>query len=264
LLLAGEAIPDFKHAGARLRVLWADANIYAPLGAQPHSAEGESRAALLERAWETGAGLFGHAVAERIWREWAAFVSDVRAGEGDPALSPLQAWRTPLAAAAAALKVALQCIEAQPPQVFSTIFTHWSDMLTSGHDETDPATDAWEALITMLAQGRRNDDGDTDHQGQSIPDSASWEWIEADQGGGLIACRKVSEEIWRVLSSSPQFKERVGAAAVQLYGQTWLRRGWLLPGRDGKATEPMKTHTNTLLRMLKMPTAALGSWKVTP
>lgn len=264
LLLAGEAIPDFKHAGARLRVLWADANSYAPLGALPRSDAGEARALLLEQAWETGAGLFGHAVAERIWRDWAAFVNAVRASEADAALAPIQAWRTPLAAAAVALHVALQCIEAPPPQAFGTMLTHWTEMLTSGHDETDPATDAWEAMITMLAQGRRNDDGDSDHQGQRIPDSATWEWIEADQGGGLIACRKVSEEFWRVLSSSPQFKERVGPAAVQLYGQTWLRREWLLPGRDGKATEPMKTHTNTLLRMLKVPTAALHAWKVTP
>ncbi|NTV61933.1 MAG: DUF3854 domain-containing protein [Oscillochloris sp.] len=264
LLLAGEAIPDFKHAGARLRVLWADANAYAPLGAQPRSDDGQARAALLEHAWEAGAGLFGHAVAELVWRDWAAFIKDVHDLEQDPDLAPLQAWRTPLAAAAAALNVAFRVIQAQAPPVFGNILACWAEMLTSGHDETDPATDAWEAMITMLVQGRRSDDGDTDHNGQPIPDSATWEWLEADRGGGLIACRKVSEETWRVLSSSPQFKERVGAAAVQLHGQTWLRRGWLLPGRDGKATEPMKTHTNALLRMLKVPAAALEAWQVTP
>lgn len=262
LLMAGEAIPDFKHAGARLRVLWADANTYAPLGAPPRTEEGQTRAGLLAHAWEAGAGLFGHAVAETLWRDWPTFVADVHSLESDPDLTPLQAWRTPLAAAAAALNVAF-CVAqvGETPPVFGRLLTCWAEMLTSGHDETDPATDAWEGLLTLLAQGRRQNDSDTDHNGIPIPNSTTWEWIEADRGGGMIACRKVGEETWRVLSSSPQFKERVGTAAVQLYGQTWLRRGWLAPGRDGKATEPLRVRSGELLRVLKVPAAALDDWK---
>jgi len=44
LLLAGEAVPEFKHAGANLRVLWVDASAWLPLGAEPRSSEGQRRA----------------------------------------------------------------------------------------------------------------------------------------------------------------------------------------------------------------------------
>lgn len=264
LLLAGEAIPDFRHAGARLRVLWADANAYTPLGAAPRSEEGKARAALLEGAWEAGAGLFGLAVAEAIWADWSAFVVDVRGLETDPALAPLQAWRTPLAAAAAAINVAGRLIQAQPAPVFGGILDAWAAMLTSGHEETDPATEAWEALITMLAQGRRGDDGSYD-ESTNTRTPAEWAWIEADRGGGVIACKKAGDGFWRVLPSAPQFRERVGAAAVQLHGQTWLRRRWLLPGRDGKATEGLRLHSGELVRVLKVPVASLEDWRdVTP
>jgi len=265
LLLAGEAVPDFKHAGSRLRVLWADANAFSPLGAPARSEEGGRRAALLEAAWEAGAGHFGHAVAMAIWKDWDAFVAELRALETDVALAPLQAWRTPLAAAAAAANVAGRVAQiAEVPSGFASLLDRWSEMLTGGHDETDPATEAWESLITLLVQGRRCDDGDLDEATKTRSPS-EWEWIEADRGGGLIACRKAGDGFWRVLPSAPQFKERVGAAAVQLHGQSWLRRGWLLPGRDGKATEPLRTHRGELLRVLKVPASALEQWSdVTP
>ena len=76
----------------------------------------------------------------------------------------------------------------------------------------------------MLAQGHKRDDGiDDSESGRTV--AASWEWIEADRGGGVIACRKVGDDYWRVLTRRPQFVERVGAQAVQLHGQTWLKRG---------------------------------------
>ncbi|NTU81947.1 MAG: hypothetical protein HGA45_21640, partial [Chloroflexales bacterium] len=54
-------------------------------------------------------------------------------------------------------------------------------------------------------------------------------------------------------------------AAVQLYGQTWLRRGWVLPGRDGKATENLRTHLGQQTRSLKVPLSAIENWAdVTP
>jgi len=264
------AIPEFKHAGSRLRVLWGDANATLPLGAEAaaQSTEGQRRALLLETAWERGAGRFGYAVAQAIWGDWAAFTADVAALAGDEALVPLGAWTTPLAAAAAALNVAFRVanVGALPPS-FEHILSAWATMLTHGRDETDPATDAWEALLTMLTQGRRYDDAQFDEEAGKLPTSATWEWLEADRGGGMIACRKVGDAYLRVPTSTPQFNERVGKAAVQLHGQTWLRRNWLLFCRDGKATEPMKTPDGTLLRMLKVPVSAITGWQtdeVTP
>jgi hypothetical protein len=259
LLLAGEAVPEFRHAGANLRVLWVDAGIWLPMGAEPRSADGQMRAMLLEAAWGAGAGLFGKAVTEVIWRDWTAFAESVRVAEHDRVLAPLQAWRTPLAIAAAVLDVVLSLIDARTAAPnFDQMLDRWVEMLTSGHSDVDPATDTWEALVTMLAQGRRGDDGYKDASGAPMP--AQWEYIEADRGGGVVACRKVGESYWRVLSTTPQFKERLGAACVQLYGQTWLKRGWVLPGKDGKSDEYTTIYPSGALRILKVPTDMLEQW----
>lgn len=263
LLLSGEAMPDFKHAGAALRVLWIDASTWYPLGTPPRSEEGQQRAAVLEAAWEDGAGLFGLQVTERIWEAWPQFVAAVKALEADPALAPLGAWRTPLALAAAALGTALPLAGIQQvPEAWSgELLDRWAEMLTSGHSDADPAEEAWEALITLLAQGHRRDDSDTESVShQPIPNSAAWEWIEADRGGGMIAARRVGESYLRVIANTPQFKERVGTAAVQLYGPTWIKRGWVLPAKDGKATDVMKMRDMGAMRVLKIPLEQLDGW----
>jgi hypothetical protein len=79
LLLAGEALPEFRHAGAARRVLWLDCTSSPPLGAgtlgrpgSPAYALGAERARLLEAAWEVGAGHFGKLVAERCWAQLRA------------------------------------------------------------------------------------------------------------------------------------------------------------------------------------------------
>jgi hypothetical protein len=175
-------------------------------------------------------------------------------------LAPLQAWRTPLAIAAAALDVAFTLINAKSaPAGFNQMLDRWAEMLTSGHSDVDPATDAWEALVTMLAQGRCHNDSEADQvTGTVIP--AQWEYIEADRGGGVIACRKIGEPYWRVLTSTPQFKERVGAAAVQLYGQAWLKRGWVLPSKEGKSTDFKTVYPSGAVRVLKVPDGKLDQW----
>lgn len=269
LLLAGEAIPEFKHAGARLRVLWVDAATWLPMGAEARSADGQARAQLLEAAWESGAGLFGLEVTRRIWEDWGTFTADVRTMEADEALSPLQGWRQPLAIATAALNVALQAAGvttdqlADPAGWVARLLDEWATMLTTGHDETDPATDAWEALITMLAQGRRASDADEDPTTHTpIPDSANWEWIEAERGGGMIAAQKAGDDYLRIITTTPQFKERVGSSAVQLYGQAWARREWIRAGKDGKSTEVMKIRNDGAMRVLKVPLTALDDWRL--
>jgi hypothetical protein len=266
LLLAGEAIPEFKHAGARLRVLWADAGTWLPMGAEARSSEGQARAQLLEAAWEGGAGLFGLDVTRRIWGDWGAFTADVRTMEADEALSPLQAWRQPLAIATVALNVALQAAGVtsdhlpDPAAWVARLLDEWATMLTTGHDEADPATSAWEALITMLVQGKRCSDADEDPTTRTpIPDSAAWEWIESDRGG-VVAARKAGDDFWRVITTTPQFKERIGESATQLYGQAWLKRGWIQVGKDGKSTDFLQVRDVGRIRVLKVPLSALDTW----
>jgi hypothetical protein len=263
LLLAGEAVPVFKHAGARLRVLWADAGTWLLLGVEPRSAVGLARAQLLEAAWEGGAGLFGLEATRRIWGDWPAFVRNVRAVEADPALASLHAWRTPLAIAAAALIVAYVVADAHSAAPgFEYMLDHWAKMLTTGHEDTDPATEAWEGLMTLLIQGRKADDGRFD-QAANILVPATWEWIEADRGGGMIACRKIGDDYWRVMTRTPQFVERIGAQAVQLYGQSWLKRGWVRPAKDGKSTDYQRVYgrgEEASARVLCIPLSMLEQW----
>ena len=260
LLLSGEATPDFKHAGAALRVLWIDADTWHPLGAAPCSPEGQQRAQILEQAWEAGAGLFGKAVTEAIWSDWPTFVASVEACERDAAFTKLQAWRRPLAIAAAALDVAFATIQATTaPAGFDKMLERWVEMLTTGHEASDPALDHWEKLLTMLAQGRPRNDSEQDALGtHTIP--ASWEWIEADHGGGVIACRQAGDDYWRVIAGTPQFKERVGTAAVQLYGPAWLKRGWVRAGTNSQSTVVKRIHTGQSMRVLCVPISALDTW----
>jgi hypothetical protein len=109
----------------------------------------------------------------------------------------------------------------------------------------------------MLAQGRRGDDGHDSPTGY-VP--AEWDYIESDRGGGVIACRKAGDPVWRVLTSTPQFKERVGVAAVQLYGQAWLKRGWVLPSKEGKSTDFKTVYPSGAVRVLKVPDDQRTQW----
>jgi hypothetical protein len=63
-----------------------------------------------------------------------------------------------------------------------------------------------------------------------------------------------------VLTSTPQFKERVGAAATQLHGQAWLKRGWVLPNSENKCTDTMRVYPQGVVRVLKVPTDKLERW----
>ncbi|MEN9938481.1 MAG: hypothetical protein RLZZ387_5060 [Chloroflexota bacterium] len=268
LLLAGEALPEFRHAGSHLRVLWVDAGAHLPLGAEARTPLGGTRAQVLERAWDVGGGLFGKAIAERMWSDWPSYVTMVRALEKDPAFEPLGPWREPLAAVAAAIQLTfihLGITTAQLPGGASWVgqlLCAWSTILTAGHSDHAPASEAWESLVTFLAQGRRHDDGEwvETKTGDRYHRPSTWQWIEADRGGGVIACRKPGESVWRVLTRTPQFVERMGASAVQLHGQTWMKDGLILPGKEGKSTDFQRVYPQGGVRVLLVPDEKLTTW----
>ena len=229
VLLAGEAMPEFRHAGASKRVLWLDGGTSPPLGAgtlgRAGSAEhalGAARAAQLEAAWEAGAGLFGHAFAERCWMQWADVQAAYRAMRDDRALQPLAAWREVLALAVVALDVAATVADVAMPNA-GVLLDRWVALLRGGQEATDPAHDAFERLRTLLAQ--------SDEDATSVPG-----WTLLRLRGETVAYCKIDEPYWRVPTGTPAFETRVGKSAVQLYGQTWLRQALLRPldGRPSK------------------------------
>ncbi len=250
LILCGEAIPDFRHAGSRNRVLFVDSAEHAPLGAERASREGAYRAQVLEAAWEAGAGLFAPRVLETIWRDWPAYRADVTGWQGDDRIAPLGPWRDALAIAAATLRVLLASAGVETMVGAETIIARWGELLRVGHERTDPAGDAWERLLTMLAQAEIHNNSSLSNT-STIP--ATWEYLEADRGGGMIACRRVGDDYWRVLTTSPQFLERVGPSAVQEFGREWARRGCILTGLDGSPTMPKDLHPRGKARVLRIP-----------
>jgi hypothetical protein len=261
LLLAGEARPEFRHGGAANRLLLVDGARWAPLGegtigdlGSAEHALGAARASQLEAAWVAGAGLFGRAVAEVIWRDWDSFVRDVRTMAGDPGLAARGDWREALACGVVALNVAFQVAEVagrdlpDPGAWVGALIDSWALMLKDGRSTGDPATDAWESLMALLAQCTEY------NQPSGLPG-----WITLEDRGQLIACRDLHGDAWRVLTGTPQFQERVGKSAAQLHGAAWIRRGWVRAGRDG-ATEVRALPGRKQARTLLIPIAMLEGW----
>ena len=261
LLLAGEARPEFRHGGAANRLLLVDGQRWAPMGegtigdaGSPERALGAARAMQLEACWVAGAGLFGHAVADRIWRDWPGYVNDVRAMARDVGLAERGDWREALACGIVALNVAFQVTgiteqDIPDPAIWvADLIDAWAHMLNNGRNTGDPATDAWESLMALLAQCTEYDQP-----------SGAVGWKTLEDRGQLIACRPLHDDTWRVLTGTPQFQERVGKSAPQLHGQTWLRRGWIMPGKDG-ATDVRALPGRKQARTLLIPASVLEHW----
>ena len=235
LFLCGEAVPEFRHAGAQRRVLFVDTADHPPLGVERESNAGAERAAVLEAAWRAGAGLLAPRVLEPIWRDWAAFKMSVDTYKQDEDLARLGPWRDALAIAAATLEMALETLGLPGFLGADTLTAQWADLLRLGREHTDPAGDAWEAVMLMLAQAKLFDNAEIGSDGGVIT-PATWEYLEANRGGGVVACRKVGEAHWRIPTGTPQFVERVGKSAAQEFGREWARRGYIDLAPDGKTT----------------------------
>jgi hypothetical protein len=263
LILCGEAIPEFRHAGSRNRVLFVDTAEHAPMGAERQSLEGERRAHVLEAAWDAGAGLFAPRVLEVIWRDWNTFRASVADWRDDARIGVLGPWREPLAVALEVMFIAAQTIGIDTMVGADTMAQRWADMLRRGHERTDPAGDAWEHLLLMLNQARLLSNTELDGVA-STHTPATWEYLEANRGGGAIACRKVTEGYWRVPTNTPQFTERVGMSAAQEFGREWMRRGLVIPAADGSATERQRIYPRGLARVLSIPVAHVNPDDVPP
>jgi hypothetical protein len=191
VLLADEALPEFRHAGSHGRVFWIDVGRFPPLGCEPKSDEGARRAERLEHAWTTGAGLLGRDIAQVIWDDWPSFTANVDKLQALDVLKPLNAWRAPLALAYATLDVVFTRLELEPPPSMAGLLEVWVEMLMASHAQTEPAAEAWEQLVTMLAQAEHDVDG---------------EWYVAKLQHQLVACRHKHEVTWRVLTQTQKLR----------------------------------------------------------
>lgn len=250
VLLAGEALPEFRHAGASKRVLWIDGTMSPPLGrgtlgrsGSVEHALGAKRAQQLEAAWEGGAGILGYAFAERCWMQWADVEAAYRAMREDRALLPIQAWREALALAVVALDVASSIAGFTMPNA-GLLLDEWVRLLQTGQETTDPALEAFERLRTLLAQ--------SDEDSLTAPG-----WTLLRLRGETVAYRKTDEPTWRVPTGTPTFESRVGKSAVQLYGRAWLRHNLIRP-LEGHTSRTLGAPNRKTATALAIPRSVLA------
>jgi hypothetical protein len=227
LVMTGEMLPEFAHAGSQRRMLLLNCSQTPPLGAPASSMEGLRRATILDSAWKAGAGTFGHQVCERIWRDWNAFTLEIDALSQDTALKDLQAWRLILAASAATLGHAMDLAGVYIDH--TRLMREWAEVYQSGQQEHDPAAETFDRVLMMLGQAESSDNGKYVNGDYVRP---SWEWLSYERK--LVAARRVGETHWRVFTTSPQWLEIVGPGAIVQFGQSWAKAGLILPHKNGQ------------------------------
>jgi hypothetical protein len=223
--MTGEMIPEFEHTGSQRRVWLVDCFRHPPIGAAAESNEGKRRAELLDATWRRGAGTFALAVNQRIWADWASYVSEVAELAADESLADFTAWAHLFASAAVSLRIGLQVAGITSIDVVG-LMRRWAGIHRQQQTERNPATDAFDRLLLMLAQSEIQDDS------EAIPNSdyripATWRWLRYNRM--LVAAQKVGEEVWRVVSNSPQMNERVGPRCVERFGDAWAGAGLIQP-----------------------------------
>jgi hypothetical protein len=246
LFMVGEATLEQRGPGAGNRTLTIDGSRFPPLGAGtigPGSAaarEGQRRATLLADATTRGCGLFGLAVMRAVWEQWDEVLTMIGRIAAEPALAGLRAWAAPLATATAVLNIACKVADAEPPPLH--LVEEWVHMLRTGREDRDIAGEVFEKIKLMLAQAELD---------AKMDDTTSWPMLKLNHEP--IAYRRPGDTYWRVPPSTPQFEARVGKNAVQLYGQTWLARSYILPGNDGQAASKDRIPKVGTMRVLRVP-----------
>jgi hypothetical protein len=250
LLMAGEARVEFQHSGAHNRVLWLDGQRWSPMGTLDPT-EGAARAAMLEAAWTTGAGRFGACLAEAVWRDWHAFAGSAETIYEHEALIAAPApWRHTLAIAMATLRVAMEIAQVSlDDDDVNALLAQWSALLQVGKQASDPAADAWEALVLLIVGAEE----------PAFNQSSGWTVRTINREP--VAYRRTGEDVWRVPTRSAVLCERIGPHAVQLYGQTWAQRGWIEAAEDGQSTHVCKIGNEGAARVLRIPVQALSAWR---
>jgi hypothetical protein len=237
LLLTGEAKADFTYEGSTRRTLTIDCEKWWPLGAPAKSEEGGRRAEILTAATAAGAGVWGHQTCELVWANWESYRSEVLLLAGDPTLADLQAWRTPLAASTVALRLGMHALGIDID--WTKLLVQWAQLYVEGQKEHNPGRESFDRALVMLSQCDLVDNAD-EAGGRKIAGSATWEWLLYERK--MVAARRVGDGYWRVLSTSPQWRTVVGANAVDMYGEEWLKAGLI---RSHKGARPISERIHT-------------------
>ena len=86
---------------------------------------------------------------------------------------------------------------------------------------------AWDTFSTLLAGAKTYTNGVGEPEFKEIR-------------GERIAWRR-NGDAWHVMHSAPVICQTMGAPRwIERYGSEWVRRGWLRPGKEGKAYKQAK------------------------
>lgn len=224
LILAGEAVVEFAHAGSQRRVLYLPAEDHPPLGCPPASREGQRRARVLEEAWKAGPGLLGPRLARRVWSDWQEFSDKVKrldahyAGRGDG--SPyLGAWGPAVAAIVVTLEALFETLEVDQPAFLQELDERVAAALRDAEARHDPARTAFARVQDLIAFSRL-DARDVGRMGKEI---TCW--------------KNPSTGVWHVPTGTQAFKERLGGTAVKEHGHAWIKAGWIELDKKGRPTQ---------------------------
>lgn len=221
LLLAGEAVAEFKYAGSRNRVLYLDADTAPPLGTEAtrSSLVGRQRAEILEAAWRAGAGQLGPKVIAEILDDWEGFVETVKALRAAPEFAALADWGEATAVMYATLGVLLGLLDIEIPSDVAALPRHMATALSVARTENPAHLEAWETLVTMIVQAEQES--------------------QEDSGGRLVLRGEVigweDDSCWYILTDGETYGRRVGKSAAQLHGRRWLEQGLIAPGTGSQA-----------------------------
>lgn len=223
LLLVGEAISEFSHAGSRNRVLCLDADKAPPLGtdATRGSELGRERAEVLEAAWKEGAGHLGPRVIEAVLSDWPNFKDTVNGLRAAPEFVRLADWGESCAIMFATLGVMLHLLGLDIPEDVAALPQHVAQALSTAREEQPAHLAAWENIMTMVAQSERFSRGESDRSHLTLR-------------GELIGWS--DEEFLYILVGSPPYEQRVGTSATRLHGRRWAEAGLIELTEKGHTT----------------------------
>ncbi|WP_084474477.1 DUF3854 domain-containing protein [Deinococcus pimensis] len=222
LLLVGEAIAEFKHAGSRNRVLYVDADSAPPLGeeATRGSLIGDYRAVLLEEAWKQGSGHLGPWVARQVLGQWEAFVDTVKQLRGAEQFKPLKDYAEATAVLFATLSVLFEALDMEIPADVALLPERLAVSLATSRAERPAHLAAWENITTMILQAER----EGGRSGETLL-MLRGELIGWEDGRYVY-----------IATDTPAYKDRVGRDAAQLHGRRWAEQGWIKPDAKQRST----------------------------
>lgn len=229
VFLAGEAPPQLTFQGSRNRVLDLRVAEYPPLGLgrddspAPGQLPGHARAELLKRAIEHGAGSLGHQLTRAIWTDWEAFAARVhkKEEEANSYIVSAQEWLRPLIAAGVALEHLFKVADL-PRAHYPNELIPWAyKALRQARSENDPVRSAFNELLALVNNAQK------DYGSHNT-------WVVR---GERIAYFDANNLDWLVVPSAKAVVETLQPfGGLQGLGAQWVRRGWVIPDRQGKAT----------------------------